>query len=85
MRTVLSRLPLASRVPRGLKVTLVTVFMCPCSVIRHSPVTPSHMRTVLSRLPLASRVPRGLKATLVTLPEWPRRVAVQSPMCPVRM
>src|SRR5207245_7248589 len=60
---VLARLPLANRVPSGLKATDQTRPVWPCNVVRHLPVLTSHSLTIPSSLQLASRAPSGLKAT----------------------
>jgi hypothetical protein len=58
---VSSALVLARTLPSGLKHTDCTVFVCPCSVYRHSPLYLSHSRIVRSLLPLARIAPSGLK------------------------
>src|ERR1700731_4298597 len=73
--TVASELPEASRLPSGLKHTLLTAFVCPLRVRTTWPVAASHTFTVLSQLPEASRLPSGLKHTL-----WTGRC-----VCPLRV
>ena len=65
-RAVESPLPDANVRPSGLKLTDLTPFPCPSSVLAHAPVSTSQSRTVLSPLPDASRRPSGLKHTEIT-------------------
>jgi len=51
-RTVLSELPLASRVPSGLHETDMTLLPCPLIVEKHVDVARSHNLTVLSHEPV---------------------------------
>src|SRR5262249_48778657 len=71
--TVLSQLPVASRVPSGLNATVNTLSRCPLSasfslyglISRTSvPAFGSQLFTVWSRLPDASSLPSGLHATV---------------------
>ena len=52
-RTVPSELALASVLPSGEKLTLLTLPICPVNVFMFSPVFTSHKRTVPSELALA--------------------------------
>src|SRR6266566_7242654 len=78
-RTVPSLLALASCVPSGLKVTLLTSLACPCRVSRLCPVPASHTRTVWSSPAVARRDPSGLNATSETRPVWPTSVGPSPP------
>ena len=66
-RTVLSQLPLASRVPSGLHETDMTSRSCPLNVERHDPEVMSHVLIVRSVEPLTRMLGlSGLKATQFT-------------------
>ena len=54
-RTVLSKAPLAMRLPSPLKLTCQTASVCPSA--QHWPLCASQIRTVLSSEPLAMRLP----------------------------
>src|SRR5438128_1638083 len=60
--TGVSQLPLAMRLPSGLKATLKTESAGPLSVRVSCPVVASQILIVWSWLPLAMRLPAGLKA-----------------------
>ena len=66
-RTVMSQLPLASRVPSGLHETDMTSPPCPLRVDKHDPEVMSHVLMVLSLEPLTTMLGlSGLKATQFT-------------------
>jgi hypothetical protein len=63
---VLSPDPEASVFPSGLKLTELTLLVCPSSVLMCLPVTASHRRMVESSELEASVFPSGLKAIALT-------------------
>ena len=63
---VLSKLPLTSPLPSGVKATLYTLSRCPRSRSTRTPVATSHIRTTVSREPAATNCPLGEMATEVT-------------------
>ena len=66
-RAVLSKLPVRTRVPSGLKATLSILSPWPSRVSSGLPAWASHRRAVSSELPVRRRDPSGLNATLLTL------------------
>mmetsp|Transcript_19501 Transcript_19501/g.54244 ORF Transcript_19501/g.54244 Transcript_19501/m.54244 type:complete len:335 (-) Transcript_19501:225-1229(-) len=79
-RTVLSQLPLASRLASRQKATALTAAAWPSRHCSSSADSESHTLMVESSLPLASRTPSGRRATQVTAMAWPSSLWMSSPL-----
>src|SRR5262249_5083540 len=83
-RAVWSDEEVTTRLPSGLKATVLISFLCPARTNSNRPVAASQRRAVLSgyRLPETRCDPSGLKSTELTAAEWPRSTATASPLSP---
>src|SRR5262245_61816381 len=68
MRSVLSQLPVTSRLPSGVELTALTLAVWPGDLAAAAPVATSDSEAVLSQLPDASVRPSGDQASDITKP-----------------